>query len=118
VINAQLHSHGALVKWATILATVAARAQRLAQLFRSAPDLPASTEFTEYEIEACYILTKTERDRRKTLTIGDVLRLVAELGGFGNRYYGGKMPGPTILGRGLDYLAPMARGLQNMEQMR
>jgi len=118
VESSQLHSRSALVKWATILATVAARAQRLAQLFRSAPDLPASTEFTEHEIEACYILTKTKRDGRKTPTIGDVLRLVAELGGFGNRYYGGKMPGPTILGRGLDYLEPMARGLRNMEQMR
>ena len=118
VESSQLHSRGALVKWATILATVAARAQRLAHLFRSSPELPASTEFTEYEIDACYILTKTKRDRRKTLTVGDVLRIVAELGGFGNRYYGGKMPGPTILGRGLDYLEPMARGLQNMEQMR
>ena len=118
VESSQLHSRSALVKWATILATVAARAQRLAQLFRSAPDLPASTEFTEHEIDACYILTKTKRDRRRTPTIGDVLRLVAELGGFGNRYYGGKMPGPTILGRGLDYLEPMARGLRNMDKMR
>jgi len=118
VESSQLHSRSALVKWATILAAVAARAQRLAQLFRSAPDLPASTEFTEYEIDACYILTKTKRDRRKAPTIGDVLRLIAELGGFGNRYYGGKMPGPTILGRGLDYLEPMARGLRNMAQMR
>jgi hypothetical protein len=118
VESSQLHSRGALVKWATILATVAARAQRLAHLFRSSPELPASTEFTEYEIDACYILTKTKRDRRKTLTVGDVLRIVAELGGFGARYYGGKMPGPTVLGRGLDYLEPMARGLRNMEQMR
>lgn len=118
VERSQLHSRSALVKWATILATVAARAQRLAQLFRSAPDLPASTEFTEHEIEACYILTETKRDGRRTPTIGDVLRLVAELGGFGNRYYGGKMPGPTILGRGLDYLEPAARILQNMGQMR
>jgi hypothetical protein len=118
VEKSQLHSRNALVKWATILATVAARAQRLAHLLRTSPDLPASTEFTEHEIEACYILNETKRDRRKALTVGDVLRLIAELGGFGNRYYGGRMPGATILGRGLEYLAPMARGLHNMEKMR
>jgi len=118
VEKSQLHGRNALVKWATILATVAARAQRLAHLLRTSPDLPASTEFTEHEIEACYILNELKRDHRKALTVGDVLRLVAELGGFGNRYYGGKMPGATILGRGLEYLEPLARGLHNMEKMR
>jgi len=52
------HASDRQAKPASILAGAAARAQRLSQLFRSTPDLPASTEFTEYEIEACYILTK------------------------------------------------------------
>jgi hypothetical protein len=50
--------------------------------------------------------------------VGDVLRLVAELGGFGNRYYGGKLPGATVIGRGLTYLEPLARGLEAKDKMR
>lgn len=118
VEKTQLQGRSAIIKWATILAAVAARALHLAHVFRTAPDLPASTEFTEYEIEACYLLNEKKRDLRKSLTVGDVLRLVAELGGFGNRYYGGKLPGATVIGRGLKYLEPLARGLQTKDKMR
>jgi hypothetical protein len=54
----QLQSRNAILKWATILAAVAARALRLAKLIRSTPDIPASEEFTEYEIDAAFILLK------------------------------------------------------------
>ncbi|HEV8248153.1 MAG TPA: IS4 family transposase, partial [Polyangiaceae bacterium] len=108
VEKTQLRDRSTIVKWATILAAVAARALHLAHLLRTNADLPASTEFTEHEIEACFILSEKARDRRKSLSVGDVLKLIAELGGFGNRYYGGKLPGPTVIGRGLKYMEPMA----------
>lgn len=117
VEKTQLQGRSAIIKWATILATVAARALHLAHVLRTSPDLPASTEFTEYEIEACFLLNEKKRDRRKSLTVGDVLRLIAELGGFGNRYYGGKLPGATVIGRGLNYLEPLARGLRVRDKM-
>jgi hypothetical protein len=118
VEKTQLQGRSTIIKWATILAAVAARALHLAHVLRSAPDLPASTEFTEYEIEASFILNEKKRDQRKSLSVGDVLRLIAELGGFGNRYYGGKLPGATVIGRGLTYLAPLARGLEIQDKMR
>jgi hypothetical protein len=117
VEKSQLHSRNAIIKWATILAAVAARALRLAHLLRTTPDAPASTEFTEYEIEACYILRKQRRDRRKTVLLGELLNMIAEMGGFANKY-SGKPPGPTVLGRGLERVMIMAKGLQNMAEMR
>jgi hypothetical protein len=118
VEKTQLRDRSTIVKWATILAAVAARALHLAHLLRTNAELPASTEFTELEIDACFILSEKVRDRRQTLSVGDVLKLIAELGGFGNRYYGGRLPGPTVIGRGLKYIQPMARGLVNMAKMR
>ena len=118
VEKTQLRDRSTIVKWATILAAVASRALHLAHILRTNADLPASTEFTEYEIEACFILSEKPRDRRKSLSVGDVLKLIAELGGFGNRYYGGKLPGPTVIGRGLKYMEPMSRGLRSMDKMR
>src|SRR6478752_7665656 len=117
VEKSQLRGRNAIIKWATILATVAARALRLAHLLRTAPEAPATTEFTKYEIEACYILSKQRRDRRKTVLLGELLSMIAELGGFANKY-SGKPPGPTVLGRGLESVMVMAKGLQHMEEMR
>ena len=85
----QLHRRNAIIKWATVLATVAARAVRLAYLLRSSPEQPASTEFTEYEIDAAFILTKLKRDRRKQVTLRQVIDMIAEIGGFAHKYSGG-----------------------------
>src|SRR5687767_882551 len=48
-----------------ILAALATRAVRLTHLGRTSPGVPASAEFTPYEIDAAFILTKRKRDRRK-----------------------------------------------------
>lgn len=116
VEDTQLHSRNALIKWATILAAVAARALRLAQLVRTTPNVPASTEFTPYEIAAAFLLSKRKRDKRKRLSLQDVVDLIADLGGFAHKYDGGR-PGPTVLARGLAYIEPVARALQIMDEM-
>jgi hypothetical protein len=113
----QLRSRSAIIKWATVLAAVAARAVRLAYLLRKSPDLPASTEFTAYEIDAAFILLKRERPRRKKVTVGEVIELIAEIGGFAHKYAGG-FAGPTVIGRGLDRVQILATGLKNMAEMR
>lgn len=117
VEKSQLRGRNAIIKWATLLATVAARALRLAHLLRTSPDIPASTEFTTYEMEACYALSKRKRDRRKAVSLGELISIIAELGGFANKY-SGKPPGATVIGRGLESVLTMARGLQNMDEMR
>jgi len=116
VEKSQLRRRNAIIKWATLLALVAARALRLAHLRRSARREPAALEFTKREIDACYILSKCERDRRKHVLLGEFLDLVANLGGFANKY-SGKHAGPTVMGRGLQSVMAFARGLKNIDEM-
>jgi hypothetical protein len=117
VENNQLRSQLTILKWATLLATVAARANRLAQLAKTSPELPASSEFTEYEIEAAFLYLKRKRDREKPLAIRDVIDLIADIGGFAGKY-SGRTPGPTVLGRGLQTVHALATGLKNLAEMR
>jgi hypothetical protein len=117
VEETQLQSRNAIVKWATILASVAARALRLAQLLRTTPDIPACDEFTDYEITAAFALAKRKLDRRRTLTLKDVVDIIADLGGFANKYSGGR-PGPTVLARGLEKVRAAAQALKNLDEMR
>jgi hypothetical protein len=117
VEDSQLHGRNAIIKWATVLATVAARAVRLAYVLRSSPETPASAEFTEYEIDAAFVLTKRKRDHRKRVTLGQAIEMIAEIGGFAHKYSGG-FAGPTVIGRGLDRIQVLATGLENMEKMR
>lgn len=117
VEDTQLQSRSAIVKWATILAAVAARAIRIAQLLRTTPEIPASDEFTNYEIAATYALTKRKWDRRRRPSFKEIVDIIADLGGFANKYSGGR-PGPTVLGRGLAKVQIAAEALKNFEEMR
>jgi hypothetical protein len=96
---------------------VAARALRLSYLLRNSPDLPASTEFTEFEVEATFVYLKRPRDRGKEPTLRQVIEMIAEIGGFAHKY-SGKFAGPTVIGRGLERVQVLARGLENLRQMR
>ncbi len=117
VEDTQLHTQQAIIKWATLLAAVAARALRLAHLVRHSPDLPASAEFTEYEVDAAFLFVKRKRDRRKRVLLREMIDLIADIGGFAHKY-SDRLPGPTVIGRGLDRIQSLAIGLQNMEEMR
>lgn len=117
VEETQLQSRSAIIKWATILASVAARALRLAQLVRTSPDIPARDEFTDYEITAAFLLSKRKLDRRRCFTLKEVTDIIADLGGFAHKYSGGR-PGPTVLGRGLEKVLVVAEALRNLDQMR
>lgn len=117
VEDTQLQSRSAIVKWATILSGVATRALRIAQRLRSEPDIPASEEYTEYEIAATFALAKKKLDRRRKLTLGEVTDMIADIGGFAHKYSGAK-PGPTVLGRGLDRVMSIAIALRNIDEMR
>lgn len=114
----QLHGRSAIVKWATMLAAVAARALRIAYLNRTCPDEPATVEFTEDEIEALYLLTRTKRDRRRRLTLGEVIKKLAIYGGYAHQYNPKRRPGPKVIARGLAKVSVLATGLKNMREMR
>ena len=104
VEDAQLHSTPALIKWATILAAVATRIERLKQLARETPALPASTELQPTEIRALILLKRKQKKRTETVsdtpTIGEAVRWLADRGGYVGKSSGGP-PGATTISRGL-----------------
>lgn len=128
--QSRLRRRDALVKWATILAAIAVRAERLKHLSRRNPDLPASAEFSEYELKALILLKR--REKKRTETIGDApslalaTRWCADLGGFTGRSLGSDpkettvpgRPGALTIGRGLERVRIAAEILEELERGR
>jgi hypothetical protein len=117
VEESQLQSRSALIKWATILGAVAARALRIARTLRTTPNIPADEEFSQYEIAATFALAKRRLDRRRRIRFKELVDMIADLGGFANKYSGGR-PGPTVVGRGLQKVTVIALALKNLDEMR
>lgn len=104
VEETQLRSKAAVIKWATIHAVVAARAEKLKHASRETPDVSAATYFSEDEMLALKTLKRAEKKR--TETVGDetptlvvAVRWLADLGGYIGKANG--PPGTTVIARGL-----------------
>jgi hypothetical protein len=121
VENTQLHCSDRVIKWATILAAVAARIERLKYLSRNEPDAPATTELEPHEVQALVLLRKERRNKHekipKRLSISLATQWIAELGGYTGKSSGGP-PGTITIARGLEYLRPAAELLRIMEKKR
>jgi hypothetical protein len=116
VEDTQLRSRAAIEKWATILASVATRALRLAHLARNDPHAPASSEFTPTELEALIALREPKGIGDGVPTLEQAVRWLAELGGYTGPWNG--PPGPTAIGRGLHDLLVVARAFQTRDKAR
>lgn len=108
VEDTQLRSSDHVIKWATILSAVAARAERIKHLSRQQPDLPASVELTETEIRALIAITRKYKKKNETIPDGvpsleKAVLWVARLGGYRHHSKGGP-PGVTTIARGLELL--------------
>jgi hypothetical protein len=120
VEHTQLRSTQAVMTWASILAVVATRIERLKLLSRTQPQLPASMELSNYEIRALLHL-RQEINHRAEIglddmpTIGQATVWIAELGGYTGKSSGGP-PGSITLRRGLECLRPAALLLENLER--
>jgi hypothetical protein len=119
VEQTQLRAKEQVLKWATILAAVALRIERLKYLSRQKPDLPATVELQPVEIKALILLKRTEKKKtehiaNKVPTIGDATRWIAELGGYTGKSSGGP-PGSITIGRGLERLRIAAQLLKSLE---
>jgi hypothetical protein len=112
VESTQLGSAKAVMIWATILATVAVRIERLKRLAREHAELLASVEFSVYEIRALQMLRFGAKPPKAIPTIGQAVAWLAELGGYAAKYSKKKKPGAVVLGRGLRTLRPAARLLE------
>ena len=111
VEDTQLRSRNAIVKWATLLSSVATRAMRLAHQARTTPDAPATTEFSPAELEALIALRAPTSHDHEQLTLALAVRWLAELGGYTGPWNG--PPGATVIGRGLHDLLVVSRAFAN-----
>jgi len=116
----QLRSPNAVVRWATILAAVATRIERIKHLGRTQPDAPATLELTSLELRVLIVLKTKQKKRTETIpdgipTIGQAMRWIADLGGYTGVSSGGP-PGSITLGRGYEKLIVAVQAVQAWEQ--
>jgi hypothetical protein len=118
VEDAQLRSEDAVVRWAIILAAVAARIERLKYSSRTRPQEAAITTLSALEVEVLQLNHRKNqppaRRRRKlapteSITIEQATHWVAELGGWIGMANG--HPGSVTLARGLERLAYLVEGV-------
>jgi Transposase DNA-binding/Transposase DDE domain len=107
VERTQLRSRDAVIRWATMLAVVAARIERLKRLGREKPDSPANDELSAVEIEVLVALKRLIKKRTEVVpdapTMAQATLWLADLGGYTGRSSGGP-PGSVTIGRGLERL--------------
>ncbi len=116
----QLRTQASVCLWATLLATVATRIERLKVLSRTTPDQPACLEYSPHEIQAALILKRTIKKRTETIpktppTLGQITLWIAELGGYTGKSSGGP-PGSTTIQRGMLRVSAVAAALQVMAE--
>jgi hypothetical protein len=122
VEDMQLRTANAAKIWATILATVATRVERLKHLAREEPQKPASIELSSVEIRALKLLKTRQKSRVEVIpkgmpTIKLAVRWLADLGGY-TRPSDGSAPGSITIGRGLAQLATAVEVLEAFRQAR
>jgi len=116
--DTRLRNLEAFAKWATLLAIVAVRAERLKTLSRETPDVPASVEFSPDEIEAVILLRKPKHVAPGAdLTLGQLVRWIADIGGYTGKSSGGP-PGVRIISRALIEVEAVARALSYQRDRR
>lgn len=109
VEDSQLQSANAVIKWATLMSSVAARIERIKILARTDPARPAIEEFSKAEvtvISSAHDLykKKTNPPATENPTIAEAVRWLAELGGYTGKSSGG-LPGSVTIARGLDRIS-------------
>lgn len=115
----QLRSAEAATKWATLMASVAARIERLKHRSRTEPGLPASVELSEHEIQALLFFKRKYKKKTETIpndmpTLSQAVTWLAEIGGYmGPRVTGGP-PGSITIRRGLEHILPAAMILESL----
>lgn len=113
VEDTQLRSRDHVLRWATMLAAVAMRVERLKHLARNKPDQPASIELSAIEIQALRVEAQRIKQRNETipddLTIAQAVHWIARMGGYTGKSSGGP-PGSITLGRGLERFSAWAAG--------
>lgn len=117
VEDTQMRDPEAVKLWATVLASVAMRIERLTHLAREQPDVPATEEFTTYEIQAAILLRRPEGYSLADVpTVGEMVRWLADQGGYVGHKSSGP-PGAQTLGRGLREIEVVAKALASAKTL-
>jgi hypothetical protein len=119
VEQTQLHCQRHVILWATIMAAVATRVERIKHLARVQPNLPATVELSPNEIRALILLKRRYNKHTETIadvvpTIGQATLWIAELGGYTGKSSGGP-PGSITISRGLSFLKPATALLEALQ---
>lgn len=120
VERTQLRSRNAVIRWATMLAVVAARIERIKRLGREQPERPATDELSPVEIEVLIVLKREIKKRSEVIrdgipTMAQASLWLAELGGYTGKSSGGP-PGSITIGRGLERLMHAVEGVVAMRR--
>jgi hypothetical protein len=119
VEDCQLRSAEAATKWATLMASVAARIERLKHRSRTEPSLPASVELSEHEIQALIFFKRKYKKKTETIpddmpTLSQAVTWLAEIGGYTGPRVSGGPPGSITIRRGLEHILPGALILEGL----
>jgi hypothetical protein len=111
VEKTQLRDGDNVIRWATILASVAIRIVRLTYLARHRPELPATEELSRAELDAVILASHTPRYRPgDVVPMALAVDLLARVGGYTGKSSGGP-PGAIVLARGLLRIEALAEML-------
>jgi hypothetical protein len=122
VETTQLRATSHVIKWATLLAAVAMRVERLKHLARTQPETPATVELSAHELRALVLLKRRYKKRNETIpddtpTIAQATLWIAELGGYTGKSSGGP-PGAITIARGLERVLVVAEVVEALEPSR
>jgi hypothetical protein len=121
VEDSQLRNRDHVVKWATLMAAVAARIERLKSLSRSEPETPADRELSKHELLALITLKRATKKKTETVpdtvpSLAQAIWWMAELGGYTGKSSGGP-PGAITIRRGFDKIAVAAATIRALERL-
>jgi len=119
VEQSQLRSKESMVKWATILAAVAVRVERIKLLSRKEPDRLATDEFSAAELRAITLLrfgkaAKQHFSGDVIPTLAQATLWLAQIGGYTGKSSGGP-PGSVIIARALHEIEIAVRAIEAMD---
>src|SRR5688572_7922806 len=119
VEDTKLRSAEASKTWATLLANVAIRIERLKHMARTEPEKPASVELTTVEIQALKLLKQRQKSRVEVVpdgmpSIAMAVRWLADLGGYSGNSNAGP-PGSITIARGMAKLATAVEVLEAIQ---
>jgi Transposase DNA-binding/Transposase Tn5 dimerisation domain len=103
----QLQDYKRLEPCIALYMIIAWRVLYLVMLGRKCPELPCNIVFDENEWKAVYAITQKKLPPSKPPLLGEIIIMVAVLGGFLNRKHDG-YPGPKVIWRGIQRTRDLA----------